>query len=522
MRVSVIPLLLSTSLAGSLGCGGVSRDLGGSGEEDAASGLTGPEAEERDPSPAAGISIVEVELNQGTRVPIGAGADWIDVDGRDGVAIASRDAVIRVHYSVDADWVPREIEARLSLQYPDGSEDSFVEVRTVKASSRRDDLNGPFVFRLETDDEQTRAGTQYQVELWDRQPSIGEGFEPGAWSNPDVGHRPIGFEAVPLELELVIVPIEYQGDVPKLDEKLLLGIVNNVYEQNPVTEVRWDVHAAVPYDGQLNSLSSLLPVLAQLRSDEGADPNAYYHALIDVGSQSLGGVFGISYAANDTKDDAGSRVSATVVWNIDPSAAIETFTHELGHAQGLAHVACPTAAADDPDPSFPHPNGQIGAWGVGTESLQVYDPAKVYDYMSYCGPSWVSDWTWAKTHARIQTLTAWDFEGAGVGDSGDERTQLLVGAVRANSDGSPSWEWWTMPGGIDVGRRSSAERFEFETSTGERIVAQADVSELSDHQTRWIKVVLPAEISELTAIRYVNGGQVLALDPTSIRGSGPR
>ena len=30
--------------------------------------------------------------------------------------------------------------------------------------------------------------------------------------------------------------------------------------------------------------------------------------------------------------------------------------------------------------------------------------------MSYCEPSWVSDWTWDKTFVRIETLSSWDAE----------------------------------------------------------------------------------------------------------------
>ena len=270
------------------------------------------------------------------------------------------------------------------------------------------------------------------------------------------------------------------------------------------------------YDGQLSSLSSLLPLIAQLRSDEAADPNVYYHALVDVGSQSLGGVHGISYVANDSKDDAGSRVSATVVWSVDPTIAVEAFTHETGHAQGLAHVQCPAAVADDPDPSFPHADGQIGDWGVGIQSLQVYDPAEVYDYMSYCGPTWVSDWTWNKTFDRIATLTAWDFEGNGHASEPEPAARLLVGAAHGGSGADPSWVWWTMPGGVDAGRRSSVDRFEFETAEGERVVSYADVSALSDQDTLWIKVALPAELGELTSIRYLRGEQALSIDPASL------
>ncbi|PRP97425.1 hypothetical protein ENSA5_34170 [Enhygromyxa salina] len=472
--------------------------------EEALNTDAGGSADDGDPlsdaTPARGISIVEVEINQGTRIPIGFGGEWVDGPERTGFLIASRDSLMRIHYAVDEGWAPREIEARLTLEFPDGSTKSFTDTRFVEHDSNRKNLTaGPFFFGLIADDGQTIAGTRYHVELWETVGGLGEGFEEGDWANPAAGSELIGFESVPMQIKTLLVPITYGGVTAGVDDATLETVVNNLYEQNPATEILWDVHPPVDYPGQLNSLGSLLPVMAELRSDEGADPNVYYHALVDVGSQSLGGTLGISYLANDSKTDGGSRVSATVLFAPDPTIAADTYTHETGHAQGLNHVECPNADSANPDPSYPYANGRIGNWGFGIRRFLMYDPDDAFDYMSYCSPSWVSDWTWNKTYQRIKTLTSWDFEGAS-GEPGAVE-QLLVGAIYP--DGTR--EWWTMPGAVDPRRVSGLDRFEFEVD-GELVGAYGDVSVLSDGQTQWVKVALPAAIDELDSITHFRAG----------------
>ena len=63
--------------------------------------------------------------------------------------------------------------------------------------------------------------------------------------------------------------------------------------------------------------------------------------------------------------------------------------HELGHNMGLYHP--PGCRAGSPDYSFPHENGQIGAWGYDFDAHRLVPPS-VGDLMSYCGQGWISDY----------------------------------------------------------------------------------------------------------------------------------
>jgi hypothetical protein len=463
----------------------------------------GSDTQEFAPAPARGISILEVEVNQGTRIPIGVGGEWVAEGERLGYLIASRDSLLRVHYSVDAAWVPREIEARLTLDLPDGSSKSFTDVRMVEGDSSRADFNGPFRFDLVATAGEVVPGIQYSVELWELEPG-GEDLPEGDWANPAGGPQPLGIEPAPMQIKTVLVPITYQDTTPNLDAAGTQLVVDNLYEQNPTTEIIYAVHDPVVHEGQLIDLANLLPIIADLRASENADPNTYYHALVDVGSSSLAGLYGISYIANDSDGDANSRVSATVWWSPNPSFAADTYTHETGHAQGLSHIECPTQSAAEPDPTYPHADGRIGNWGFGIRELILYDPDDSYDYMSYCGPSWVSDWTWNKTFQRIQTLTAWDFEASPPSDASG---QLLV--VAEYADGRR--QWWTMPGAIDPERVDGLDRIEFELRSGEVIETAADVATLSDGRTRWIKAPLPDSDLDVAAVRHVRGHELASV-----------
>lgn len=461
---------------------------------------------------ARGISIEEIELNQGTRIPIGFAGDWVDGPDRLGFVIASRDSLLRVHYSVDDDWEPREIEARLTLMSADETKTVATQVAMVEHSSEPDTLDGTFWFELRDELGQTEAGTEYQVELWETVAGAGAELDEGVAVNPSDGPEPIGFEQVAMQIKVVLVPIEYDGQVPELSDEIQRQLVDNLYEQNPVTEVVWDVHSPVVFDDNLSSLASLLPVMSQLRTAEAVAPNVYYHALVDVNGSGVNMVAGIANLANSSMGDSDRRVAATVYYKhydpgdeetgeepqtFPPTGSSRTWVHELGHNQGLSHVYCPGGNSAGDDPSYPYEDGKIGVHGFGIRDFHMYTPSASHDYMSYCGNSWVSDWTWNRTFLRIQTLTSWDYAGPPAGEP--ETTQILVGMLFA--DGSEDWWVYDAAAPSAPGGSQALEYWR----DGELVATQyAEVSMLSDEQTVVVTAPLPAQGLELDAITRVD------------------
>ena len=69
----------------------------------------------------------------------------------------------------------------------------------------------------------------------------------------------------------------------------------------------------------------------------------------------------------------------------------ETFAHELGHNLSLFHVLC-SGNEGGPDLSYPYEDGESGVWGYDPRDGGSLVPPDRPDFMSYCDPTWVSDY----------------------------------------------------------------------------------------------------------------------------------
>ena len=103
----------------------------------------------------------------------------------------------------------------------------------------------------------------------------------------------------------------------------------------------------------------------------------------------------------------------------------ETFAHEVGHNMSLRHAPC--GGAGGPDSRFPYRDGGIGVWGYNPVGGGIIDPDQFKDLMGYCGPNWVSDYSFLKAlNFRLRTEI-----GPGGADRVDrrpaEQTLLLRG-----------------------------------------------------------------------------------------------
>jgi hypothetical protein len=76
--------------------------------------------------------------------------------------------------------------------------------------------------------------------------------------------------------------------------------------------------------------------------------------------------------------------------------------HELGHNHGRFHTACGGAAGTAPN--NPYPGGIIGVTGWDAPEGRLLPGSGWRDLMSYCGPSWVSDYQLQAFHEFSQGL----------------------------------------------------------------------------------------------------------------------
>ncbi|NVB37223.1 hypothetical protein G6O69_37775 [Pseudenhygromyxa sp. WMMC2535] len=483
---------------------------------------------------ALGISITEVEANQGTRVAIG-GPDgaWLSTTDRSVPLIGDRDTLIRVHFEVAEGWEPHNVTARLHVYPASGDEATVHEQQLlVEEDSSPTAFSRTFYFGLFASTGETAPGTRYQVELVEY--DVDQPVDLPAMSavNPATGPEPIGFESTPMELDIVLVPIAYYGAeeggvrLPDLSQDNVDRLIDRLFEHNPLQKINYEIRAEpVVYAPFLEELGSLLPIMAATKQSDDAADNVYYHALIDTGCAIEGclggGAAGIAMLAGATRDESFARVAATIWNDADLDATADTFVHEVGHNQGLGHVACASGSPDYTDPTYPHSQGKIGNWGYGIRSFSLHNPTVSYDYMSYCRRTWVSDWTFNKTYERIQTLTSWNNESSSSdGEPGVPGSQVLIAALYP----SGAEDWFVVDGGVPVDTLDASERVDFEVG-GLTIEQPTAVHTLSDDETVWIVAPMPERVGfeQIDSITHVRAGLPRrVLSPSEVRVAGLR
>lgn len=485
-----------------------------------------PQASEMRWVPARGISILEIEANQGTRVALtGDKGEWVGPDDRNMKLVSDRDTLLRVHWTVADNWQPHEVKARMILDVGDGKPIIREQIKLVNGDSTRTALDRTFYFGLVADEGETVPGAKVRIELLETDVDQNTKLPVAVQTAPVGGSQLVGFESDPLQLKVVLVPIHYTGNnndrIPDLNKDNVKTLIDALYEENPVQEIQYQVRGRIGFDEPMVNLGSLLPLMAAVKSKDGADPNIYYHAFIDIGCPVVGcgnyGVAGIAQMAGSGQNASLARVAASVWWadkNGKVARTADTFVHEIGHNQGLAHVACPGVNAAGPDPNYPYENGKIGEWGFGIRSFSLHNPTATHDYMSYCGNSWGSDWTFAKTYERIRTLTSWDM-GADMGEAPDDSEwvmgeQLLIGAMYP--DGTE--QWFTLPGGIDVEEIVPEETMTFDID-GQAIEQPTVIRTLSDGETQWVVAPLPegTNIEAVDQVTHLRRGEVRRVVP---------
>ena len=388
------------------------------------------------PYPARGVRLSEVFANQGVGVPIVRDGAWVDGSGRNAALIPGRTTMIRGYWELDDDFEPRSIMARLTLTMPDGTQEVAERPFEVKEESTPSQIDTNMYFVIPG--ELIPVGVQFQIELFETQNGFEDLPEPDQTAYPPQPSF-LGTEDKDLAIKIVLVPIKHNinrecPEAPEITDEEMQFFSDQLLMQNPAQRIEIERRDPIDYTNGLSSFSPLLSFLAELRATDNADPAAYYYGVVrpcDGGADGVGGQ-AISIPDFPTIDNAWTRVSMGR-WTNSLSSTANTFVHEIGHSQGRRHVFC-NGDEGGPDPSYPYPEGDIGIWGFGIVDFTLYTPTNGKDYMTYCGNTWVSDWTWGKVLPFIEEITSWSASDAGRRPEG----RVLVGLVDP-ATGTESW-----------------------------------------------------------------------------------
>lgn len=185
-------------------------------------------------------------------------------------------------------------------------------------------------------------------------------------------------------LHLTAVPVVVGGVTSRT-----LDLEDTMVSQWPLADVTTQTRApyttsVTPSGGDTQAWSALLGQVAQVRSADGS--GRHYYGFVRVGSF---GVAGIGYLGQPTAIGRDDNLGVA--------------SHELGHNFGRNHAPC--GGAGGADPSYPYAGGRLGSWGWTGQSF--VNPAQYVDLMSYCNPTWTSDYTYRGAQTFLERGTTY-------------------------------------------------------------------------------------------------------------------
>lgn len=420
---------------GSAGQGGEpassSSGTGGSSSGSSGTGGTGGEIPQ-DPLPVDGVHITEVAIYQGVKRPLMAGGNPASSSVP---IVAGRAALLRVFYQNDGSYNGVPVTARLTLQ--GGSQHELTA--SPLGMSTEQSLGSSINFQLPAE-QLSPAVTGYRVDLL-HPPASTSGQNAGATYPVGGGFQPLPVQSAGAQVRVVLVPIAYGADgsnrLPDTSQNQLNLYRDTLFELYPAPAIELTVRQAVQWNSTVSpngyGWDTLLQAVINLRQSDGAAYDEYYYGIFAPASSfsaycAGGCVAGLSVLA-ESPTDAWARAGIGVGFGGVISA--ETAAHEIGHEHGRGHAPC--GVNQGLDYSFPYSNGGIGSWGYNLLTGQLVSPSGMADFMSYCSPTWISDYNFGQLFNRIRLVNGAQISvPAELYDRTYERLAL-------SPDGSSSW-----------------------------------------------------------------------------------
>lgn len=418
-------------------------------------------------TPVSGLTITELALYQGVKVSLMTGGQ--EVTGLATPLAIGRDAMFRVYVQPEAGWKAREVKGVLSLSTATQKFPGIEAKATISGVSTEADLNSTLTF--DVPGERILADFQYKVALYETVPPVSAtaptpASQAGGFF-PATGTAKLVATDVGPSVKIKLVPMRYTADgsnrLPDTTEAQLAVFRNMMKEMYPVPKVEITVHEPIDLGtrvGASTGWSQALDQLIALRRSEAPTANIYYYGVFvpadSFGTYCSGGcITGLSAGTSDP-DNATLRASIGLGYGgSQAESSAGTFVHEVGHAHGRSHSPC--GGAGGPDPRYPYRGGVTGVWGYSIVDKRLRSPSDTKDFMGYCDPIWVSDFTWKALLDRIAHVN-WLPAG-----------QLLTASESLGE--SPSQAYWILhhtEDGLVLGSRLELD----EPPTGELVDAE--------------------------------------------------
>lgn len=335
--------------------------------------------------------------------------DGAEVTKRTAPVVMGKDALLRVMVRPEAEWKAREVVGRLELYDGSGLVAEYESRLHVSAASDESKLETSLNFDIPG--ARMTSDLSYRVSLHETSMNASH---PGNAANavwPREGRAQMGARDSRGNFKFTLVPYRYNGRVPDLSEKQIERY-RQKFAAYPTPDVEISVRAVVDHSGNFdargNGWEQLLNKTCNLRStDKAAKDNYYFGVIVPAanggqfcGQGCVAGLAPLAQQASDNRTRCGIGLGFT-----EQDMAYETALHELGHALGREHAPCGLGGQQS-DRKYPYPNAGLGVWGWEAPKRKLHHPSKVKDFMSYCQPIWVSDYTYNALFERIAYVNA--------------------------------------------------------------------------------------------------------------------
>lgn len=357
---------------------------------------------------ARGVGIDQVALYQSVKVPFVE--NGVAVSSNTPV-VAGKEALLRVYLERVSGFSSRDILGRLSVD-SGGEEESVYDVTfNVSAGWSESNLSSTMNFTIAAEDMTPSA--KFSLELLEVEVGYEGSEEESNALYPAEGLTSLRAETMGGPLKIYILPIQYDADgsgrTPNVEEPRMQKYISEIEAMYPASTVDITVLSPKRWNSDVeaygNGWGSLLEEMYRERQRQSIPWDSYLYGLFmpDVSLAnycSRGCVLGLSTLAQSPSDDW-ARISIGLGFPGD--SAIQTLIHEIGHAHGRAHAPCETS---DYDNYYPYSDGMIGSWGYDRTSNKLMNPNSYADFMGYCDPSWISDYTYGALFDRIRAVNS--------------------------------------------------------------------------------------------------------------------
>jgi hypothetical protein len=352
-------------------------------------GTGGPVDEPPPPPPLGavdGVTITDIDLYQAIRRPIVAGGAEATSEIP---VVAGKTSTLRIFYTTDAGYNGQPVTARVTI----GDAPPIESEHTLGAGSTQKDLAS--TVNVEVPGERMTLDASYRVELLQLADQTSGANAAAAY--PVEGTAPLKVEQGAKRLKILVVPVKHDGELPDTSSEQMALFEQHFEEAYPVPDVEITVRETPHvFNGSLYGSwgwSELLDQISELRNKENIPDDVYLYGLNGGGTS---GIAGLGWVGGPS--DVWSRAAIGMGWTGEGS--VEVAVHEIGHTHGFPHAPCGVSG----DPDFPHAGAGIGVWGYRPSKKKLLDPDKYVDFMSYCDPQWISDYTFRGIFKRAKAV----------------------------------------------------------------------------------------------------------------------